>query len=175
MITKMRGSLQSSAVITRSNIVRYYIDNYRNCGRVSITCWMHKDTPYLALTGELWGVFCEYLRENWPRYNGTALYLVSHRHELHPTNLFPNMMEQMTLDTAFTTTSWQSNGAPSFWQNSFDNSSHSSRILPSNDAAPAPKSLKLFKTNLRIGFQSLLQTIPEINPDLRVLYESSTE
>ena len=34
-----------------------------------------KDTPYLALTGELWGVFCEYLRENQPRYNGTALYM----------------------------------------------------------------------------------------------------
>ena len=34
-----------------------------------------KDTPYLALTGELWGVFCEYLWENQPRYNGTALYL----------------------------------------------------------------------------------------------------
>ena len=35
-----------------------------------------KDTPYLALTGELWGVCCEYLWENWPRYNGTALYNV---------------------------------------------------------------------------------------------------
>ena len=32
-----------------------------------------KDTPYLALTGELWGVFCEYLWENLPQYNGTAL------------------------------------------------------------------------------------------------------
>ena len=32
-----------------------------------------KDTPYLALKGELWGVFCEYLWENWPRYHGTAL------------------------------------------------------------------------------------------------------
>ena len=32
-----------------------------------------KDTPYLALTGELWGVFSEYFLENWPRYNGTAL------------------------------------------------------------------------------------------------------
>ena len=32
------------------------------------------DTPYLALTGELWGVHCEELSENWPRYNGTALY-----------------------------------------------------------------------------------------------------
>ena len=33
-----------------------------------------KDTPYLALTGEHWGVFCGYLWENWPRYSGTALY-----------------------------------------------------------------------------------------------------
>ena len=33
------------------------------------------DTPYLALTGELWGVCCEDLGENWPRYNGTALYV----------------------------------------------------------------------------------------------------
>ena len=32
------------------------------------------DTPYLALTGELWGVFCEDFGENWPRYNGIALY-----------------------------------------------------------------------------------------------------
>ena len=31
------------------------------------------DTPYLALTSELWDVYCEYLEENWPRYNGTAL------------------------------------------------------------------------------------------------------
>ena len=32
------------------------------------------DTPYLALMGELRGVFCEYLWENWQRYNGIALY-----------------------------------------------------------------------------------------------------
>ena len=32
------------------------------------------DTPYLTLTGKLWGVFCEHLRENWPHYNGTSLY-----------------------------------------------------------------------------------------------------
>ena len=67
--------LQSSAVITRSNIVRYYINDYRNWGRISTRCWIHKkNTAYLTLTGELWGVFCKYLWENWPRYNGTALY-----------------------------------------------------------------------------------------------------
>ena len=32
-----------------------------------------KDIPYLALTGELWGVCCEDLRENLLLYNGTAL------------------------------------------------------------------------------------------------------
>ena len=30
-----------------------------------------KDTPYLALTGDL---FCADLRKSWSRYNGTALY-----------------------------------------------------------------------------------------------------
>ena len=35
-----------------------------------------KDTPYLALTGELWDVFCEYFFLDWSRYNGTALYQV---------------------------------------------------------------------------------------------------
>ena len=35
-----------------------------------------KDTPYLALMGKLWGVFCEDFRENWWPYNGTTLYLV---------------------------------------------------------------------------------------------------
>ena len=34
-----------------------------------------KDTPYLFLTGELWSVYCEEFGVNWPRYNGTALYV----------------------------------------------------------------------------------------------------
>ena len=37
--------LQSSAVITRPNFVRYYIDNYRNRTRISIRCWIHKGHP----------------------------------------------------------------------------------------------------------------------------------
>ena len=32
------------------------------------------DTPYLALTGELWGLYYENFEENWRRYNGTARY-----------------------------------------------------------------------------------------------------
>ena len=34
-----------------------------------------KDNPYFTLMiGELWFVFCEYFGENWPHYNGPALY-----------------------------------------------------------------------------------------------------
>ena len=33
-----------------------------------------KNIPYLTLTGKLWGIVCEYLWENRPRYKGTALY-----------------------------------------------------------------------------------------------------
>ena len=69
--------IQSSAVIMRSNIARYYINNCRNWYRISIRCWIHIRHPYISLTSELWGVFCEYLWENWQRYNGTALYLNS--------------------------------------------------------------------------------------------------
>ena len=31
-------------------------------------------TPYLALTGKLWGVYYEDFGANWPCYYGTALY-----------------------------------------------------------------------------------------------------
>ena len=33
------------------------------------------DTPYLALTGELWGVSYENFKEDWPRHDGTALHI----------------------------------------------------------------------------------------------------
>ena len=42
-----------------------------------------RDTPYLALTGGLWGVWCEKYDENWPRYNDTALY-VKYFLSIHP-------------------------------------------------------------------------------------------
>ena len=64
---------QSSAVITRSNIVRYYINNYRTCARISISYWIHKRHPIHRPNG--WAMRC-LLWENWPRYNGTTLYQV---------------------------------------------------------------------------------------------------
>ena len=35
------------------------------------------DTPYLTLTGELWGVCCEDLGENWQRYRHHETYRFS--------------------------------------------------------------------------------------------------
>ena len=34
-----------------------------------------KDTPYLALSGELWSVFYEYMNRNWSCYKGFLLYI----------------------------------------------------------------------------------------------------
>ena len=34
---------------------------------------LKKDTPYLALSGELWNVFYEYFNRNWPCYKGFLL------------------------------------------------------------------------------------------------------
>ena len=51
------------------------MNNYRNWGRILIRCWIHKNIPYLVLTVELWCVCCEYLWENWLRYDRTTLYL----------------------------------------------------------------------------------------------------
>ena len=46
----------------------------RYSDRLYIDFKITTDTPYLALTGELWSVCCKDIGENWPRYNGTALY-----------------------------------------------------------------------------------------------------
>ena len=69
----------------RSNITWYCTHYCRNWDWISIRGWTHKDAPYLALTGELWGVFPEYVfpeyfRENWPCDNGTILYALSPWH-----------------------------------------------------------------------------------------------
>ena len=40
-----------------------------------------KDTPYLALSGELWSVFYENFNRNWPCYKGFLLYLLQLRVE----------------------------------------------------------------------------------------------
>ena len=41
-----------------------------------------KDTPYLALSGELWSVFYEYFNRNWSCYKGFLLYKYQHTEAL---------------------------------------------------------------------------------------------
>ena len=47
--------LQSNAVITRSNIVTYYINNFRNWGWISIRCRIHKRHPIPRPNGQTMG------------------------------------------------------------------------------------------------------------------------
>ena len=44
------------------------------------------DTPYLALTGELWRAYYEKFEENWPHYISTTLYLM-HRPQILKENI----------------------------------------------------------------------------------------
>ena len=48
-------SIQWSAVITRSNVVRYYMNNQKNWGRISIRCWIHKIHPIPRPNGRAMG------------------------------------------------------------------------------------------------------------------------
>ena len=43
-----------------------------------------KDTPYLALSGELWSVFYEYFNRNWSCYKGFLLYVWNGALKLQP-------------------------------------------------------------------------------------------
>ena len=55
-----------------------------------------KDTPYLALSGELWSVFYEYFNRNWPCYKRFLLYIdVLVQEKRHPSAL------EMTLHLVF--------------------------------------------------------------------------
>ena len=54
-VQSSRAHIQSSAVITRSNIVRYCINDYRNRGRISIRCWIHKIQPIPRPNGRIMG------------------------------------------------------------------------------------------------------------------------
>ena len=53
--------IQSSAILKWYNFTRYYKKIYRNLGRISIRCWIHNKTPYLALMGKLWGVLLPFV------------------------------------------------------------------------------------------------------------------
>ena len=69
--------IQSSTVITRYNLSDITRSKAITTTENNSESRIKTDTPYLALTGELWGFCCEHFRNNWPRYNGTALFMIS--------------------------------------------------------------------------------------------------
>ena len=70
-----------NTVECRYNVVQFYHDNIHVTGLTAAELKSNFElttyTPYLALTGELWGVCCEDFEENWPCYNATALFVGS--------------------------------------------------------------------------------------------------
>ena len=55
-----------------------------------------KDTPYLALSGELWSVFYEYFNRNWSCYKGFLLYWAN----ISPTYLAVWVMNWVSISLA---------------------------------------------------------------------------
>ena len=66
------NDVQSSAVVTRSNIVRYCINDWRTQEEYQSDGGPTKDTEHFALKVRAM-VFWENFWENWPRYNGSDL------------------------------------------------------------------------------------------------------
>ena len=58
-----------------SNLSRFYAHHCTDSSRTWVKIETHNRHPILDLTGELWCVCCEEIGENWPRYNGTGLYV----------------------------------------------------------------------------------------------------
>ena len=64
-------------------VVKHRSDTYRT----AMTVAKHRSdiklttyTPYLTLMGELWGVCCMEIGENWLHYKDTTLYCVEKHH-----------------------------------------------------------------------------------------------
>ena len=59
-----------STIYYSKYFIELNIDSLHNMLPFELT----KDTPYLALSGELWSVFYEYFNRNWSCYKGFLLY-----------------------------------------------------------------------------------------------------
>ena len=52
---------------------KYFIELNNDKSTQYVPFELTKDTPYLALSGELWSVFYEYFNRNWSCYKGFLL------------------------------------------------------------------------------------------------------
>ena len=64
-----------------------------------------KDTPYLALSGELWSVFYEYFNRNWSCYKGFLLYQLNHGQDKYMSSILISLHSmlpfELTKDTPY--------------------------------------------------------------------------
>ena len=78
VLTFRHYMVNKNTVACHYNAVQYNIILYTALQRLvqNLTRgWTHKrHPPYLAHTGEPWGVFCEDVEENWRRYKSAVLY-----------------------------------------------------------------------------------------------------
>ena len=76
LLRKILLEMQQDTVETLYSTI-YYSQNFIELNIDKSTQYMPfeltKDTPYLALSGELWSVFYEYFNRNWSRYKGFLL------------------------------------------------------------------------------------------------------
>ena len=66
--------LRSSAVMARSNRVRWNINDHRNTGRILIRCWIHERYSIPRANGWAMGCLLWIFWENWPHFNGTIFF-----------------------------------------------------------------------------------------------------
>ena len=59
-LLKLNIHIQWNAALKQPNITWYYRYHCSTKAEYKSECEPTKDTPYIALTGELWGVFCEW-------------------------------------------------------------------------------------------------------------------
>ena len=129
------SEIQWSAVITRSNIVRYYINNYNNWERISLRYWIYKRHPIPHPNGWAMGHLSRiFVRKMtwvmtaphctvrpssgiWPSYPNMLLYI-------RPSNIHRSYDNAISM---FEICQWLHRGWPNFiWQSTFYNRSTNS-------------------------------------------------
>ena len=80
-LTRLHAYVHLSVIVARCKMYHDITHNNTVTGAKHKSDFeITKDTPYRALTRELWGVHWEDFVENWSCFNGTVLYIFRHLH-----------------------------------------------------------------------------------------------
>ena len=86
-----KRNIQLSVVITRSNTTCFCIGYDNDWGKICIRGNVHITDPIARPHGRAMGCLCEDLGENWPRYNGTALYMAKSLYKLKQLYIYSSL------------------------------------------------------------------------------------